>query len=636
MAGVASSNDTQSATSGFVPTLSSSRPVESRATASSTPPLGEPARIYQERLESRRRELLDCDRRVEMIANARLLLFVLGLVALIAAASTSFVPWWSLIPLALGFTFLVLLNGRLDRLAERARRAVAFHERGLARLEDRWTGTGPTGERYLDAAADHPYAADLDLFGNGSVFQWLCVARTRVGEQTLADWLLHPAPREVVIARQQAVAELAERLEFREDLALLGSDVRTGIEPGTLIRWAVEEPRLTQSWAPPLAALSSLATLVTLLAWMVGITGPSPFLTMALGLILFHRAFRARIAPAVESIETHARELELLAELLGRFEAETFQAPHLVTLQEKLKVEGHPPSERIARLSRLANLYANMRNALFAPLGGLLMWPLQFGFRIDAWRRESGPKVGEWLHALGELEALASLATARFENPEDPFPELVDPSQGPVFHAEGLGHPLIPRAINVRNDVNLGKPVSLMIVSGSNMSGKSTLLRSVGVAAVLAQTGGTVRARRLTLSPLVIGGTLRVQDSLQQGKSRFYAELTRVRQLVDLANGDRPLLFLLDELFSGTNSHDRRLGAEAVVRGLLDRGAIGFMTTHDLALAHLVEHLGDRAINVHFEDHLEDGKLVFDHIMKPGVVTKSNAIALMRAVGLNV
>lgn len=195
---------------------------------------------------------------------------------------------------------------------------------------------------------------------------------------------------------------------------------------------------------------------------------------------------------------------------------------------------------------------------------------------------------------------------------------------------------MIPRAINVRNDVNLGKPVTLMIVSGSNMSGKSTLLRSVGVAAVLAQTGGTVRARRLTLSPLVIGGTLRVQDSLQQGKSRFYAELTRVRQLVDLANGDRPLLFLLDELFSGTNSHDRRLGAEAVVRGLLDRGAIGFMTTHDLALAHLVEHLGDRAINVHFEDHLEDGKLVFDHIMKPGVVTKSNAIALMRAVGLNV
>lgn len=342
MAGVASSNDTQSATSGFVPTLSSSRPVESRATASSTPPLGEPARIYQERLESRRRELLDCDRRVEMIANARLLLFVLGLVALIAAASTSFVPWWSLIPLALGFTVLVLLNGRLDRLAERARRAVAFHERGLARLEDRWTGTGPTGERYLDAAADHPYAADLDLFGNGSVFQWLCVARTRVGEQTLADWLLHPAPREVVIARQQAVAELAERLEFREDLALLGSDVRTGIEPGTLIRWAVEEPRLTQSWAPPLAALSSLATLVTLLAWMVGITGPSPFLTMALGLILFHRAFRARIAPAVESIETHARELELLAELLGRFEAETFQAPHLVTLQGK--TEGRRPS----------------------------------------------------------------------------------------------------------------------------------------------------------------------------------------------------------------------------------------------------------------------------------------------------
>ena len=188
----------------------------------------------------------------------------------------------------------------------------------------------------------------------------------------------------------------------------------------------------------------------------------------------------------------------------------------------------------------------------------------------------------------------------------------------------------------MRNDVHLAADLAVLVISGSNMSGKSTLLRTVGVNAVLAQAGAPVRARRLRLSPLAVGTSMRIADSLQAGTSRFYAEIQRLRQIVDLAAGPRPLLFLLDEILHGTNSHDRRFGAEAIVRGLVQRGAIGLVTTHDLSLATIADALAPRAANVHFEDHLEDGRMTFDYQLRPGVVRKSNALELMRAVGLEV
>jgi DNA mismatch repair ATPase MutS len=253
---------------------------------------------------------------------------------------------------------------------------------------------------------------------------------------------------------------------------------------------------------------------------------------------------------------------------------------------------------------------------------------------LDRWRQTSGPAFAGWLAALGEIEALCALAAYSYECPDDPFPEITE--GGTVFVAEGLGHPLLPRARCVRNDLSLGDGVRVLIVSGSNMAGKSTLLRAAGVNAVLALAGATVRARRLRLSPLAVGATLRVQDSLQAGKSRFYAEVLRVRRLLGMARGEPPLLFLLDELFQGTSSTDRRAGAEAVVRQLAGAGAIGLVTTHDLALTEIAERLGGQAANVHFEDAFADGEITFDYRMRPGVVRHTNGLALLRAVGIEV
>jgi DNA mismatch repair ATPase MutS len=350
---------------------------------------------------------------------------------------------------------------------------------------------------------------------------------------------------------------------------------------------------------------------------------------------LFAYYLRPRVQHVIAGADVHARDLSLLAAVLERFEREQFTGGRLAALRRKIETDGHPASRQIARLHRLMELLDSRRNQFFAPIASLLLWGTQFAMAVERWRLHSGRHVGKWIAAIGELEALMSLASYLYERPADTLPEL-EPGPAPLFAADGLAHPLISVDRAVRNDIRLGNGVRILIVSGSNMSGKSTLLRSVGINTALAWAGAPVRARRLIVSPLAVGASIRVQDSLQDNRSRFYAEILRLKQIVALAEGEKPLLFLLDELLSGTNSHDRRIGAEAIVRTLAASGAVGLVTTHDLALAHIAETLPGAALNVHFEDHLEDGEIRFDYKMKPGVVQRSNALALMRAVGLEV
>jgi DNA mismatch repair ATPase MutS len=305
-----------------------------------------------------------------------------------------------------------------------------------------------------------------------------------------------------------------------------------------------------------------------------------------------------------------------------------------VALRARLDRDGLAPSAQLRRLARWQDLLESRRNVLFAPLALPLLWTTQIALAIEAWRRRVGPAVPEWLAAIGDFEALCALASYAYERPADVFPEIVEGHV--VFDAAGLGHPLIPAAACVRNDVQLDDGVQLLLLTGSNMSGKSTLLRAIGVNTVLARAGAPVCARTLRTAPFTLGASIRVQDSLEGGRSRFYAEISRLRQLMDLARERPPLLFLLDEVLHGTNSDDRRVGAEAVIRGLVERAAVGIVTSHDLALARIADDLAPRARNVHFEDHLEDGRIAFDYRLKDGVVRRSNALALMRAVGLEV
>jgi hypothetical protein len=548
---------------------------------------------------------------------------------------------WLLVPMGL-FVVLVLLHDGVVRRRRRAQRAVAFYEAAVSRLEGRWAGAGEAGDRFLSES--HPFAADLDVFGRGSLFELVCTARTRAGQETLAEWLRSPAAAgvepaqravpETVRARQAAVTELRERLDLREDLALSGEDVRAGVDSAVLRSWATAPPVVLPPSARAVSLALAVLNVLTGIAWAALGLGPRAFIVAVALAGAWALVVHARIEATLRAAERPGRELALLGALLARLERERFVSPLLVALRERLDSDGLPPSGQLRRLARLREYLDSRLNQLFAPVALLLLWSTQLALAIEAWRVRVGPRVPVWLDAVGELEALCALAGYAFEHPADPFPEIA--AEAPLFDGRGVGHPLLPAPDCVRNDVRLDSELRLLLVSGSNMSGKSTLLRTVGLNTVLALAGAPVRASSLRLSPLSVGASIRIQDSLQHGASRFYAEITRLRELVDLARDRPPLLFLLDEILHGTNSGDRRVGAEAIVRGLLQRGALGLVTTHDLALARIADELRPHARNVHFEDHLEAGRVAFDFRLKEGVVTRSNAIALMRAVGLDV
>ena len=584
-------------------------------------------RLRLSRLDSARQALARQDRR---FSYARLLTFAAG-AALLLAAWRALTPFWVVALPAVLFLMLVQRHDRVLRRLAAVVRSIGFYERGLARIEDRWVGTGEPGDRFRDDR--HLFANDLDLFGSGSLFELLSIARTRAGEETLAHWLKHPAPPDEIRARQEAVSELTSALDLRETLSLAGSDLRAVVNSDTLIRWAEGAAVLRRRWQRGVAtALTAMAVTAAVYALVTGDLGP--FLAVVAAEVVYSIPLRRSVQQALHAAEGPARDLDVLAHVVGCLERADLKTTRLTGLQGELNIGGMPASRAIRRLHFLVELHDWQHNQFFAPVAAAFLWGTHLAWAIESWRRAHGRHVRRWLTIVGEFEALSSLSAYRYEHPDDQWPEIVT---GPAqFEATRMGHPLIPAARAVPNDVRLSEETQLLVVSGSNMSGKSTLLRTIGVNAVLAHAGAPVRCAQLRLTPLALGATLRIQDSLQEGRSRFYAEITRIREVADLSTGPVPLLFLLDELFQGTNSHDRLIGAAGLLRSLLDRSAIGLITTHDLALTAIADDLAPRAVNAHFEDRFEGGEMRFDYRLRPGRVTRSNAIALMRAVGLDI
>ena len=608
-----------------------------------------PTAVYERRIAASREASERLGRWDAVIATARLLTFVVIVLIAILAVRGRVGAWWTTVP-GVVFGMLVAVHGRVISRRARLEATIELCQAGLERISDRWAGKGDAGATFQANAEGHLYAADLDLFGRGGLFELLSVARTPIGRATLAGWLNAPASAESVRARQEAVAELGPRVELRQDLALVATKIEQEVREEALMAWAGGQPTglpaALGAWRWGLALVAA-TTVVAAAFWASGLVGPWPTIGAFLVGAAMSRRLRDPVKQILAGLDHRTDELRTLSTLLSRIEREPFDAPALRALRQTLETDGLSPSRRVAQLRRLVDTVESRRNQIT----GFVMIPIQataqLAIAIETWRRAFGSAVVRWMATVGELEALSSLATFHFERPNYPFPVIEDDSNdarsdsaravtSPRFESEGLGHPLIPAALRIVNDVVIGGELRLILVSGSNMSGKSTLLRAVGVNAVLALSGAPVCARRLVISPLALGATLRINDSLQEGRSRFYAELLRLKQIVDRATGSPPVLFLLDEILHGTNSHDRRIGAEAIIRGLLKRGAAGLVTTHDLALAEVADALGTRAANVHFDDHLEGGVMSFDYRMKPGIVRKSNALELLRAIGLDV
>ncbi|HKV77690.1 MAG TPA: hypothetical protein VJP02_06105, partial [Candidatus Sulfotelmatobacter sp.] len=410
------------------------------------------------------------------LGNVRLFLAaVTAILAWTSFRSHLLSPWWLVAPIV-GFACIAYWHSQILRSRELAERSVAFYEQGLARIEDRWAGTGETGERFNDP--HHVYAADLDLFGNASLFQLLSAARTRIGEETLAQWLLSPSTVEEIAGRQAAIKELRSELDLREDLAVLGEDARVGVHPSELVTWAESPRQLRRSWMAWLAPALAGFALLGAIGWAVWDSSTLFVLAVTVEAI-FTYGLRKSLDPVLHGTEHAFRDLDLLAGVLQRLESHPFHGPQMQTLQRELLSSGVTAHQAIARLRTIVDLINSRHDMFVRIIDAPLMYTVQVAYAAERWRRTHGDAVRRWLAIVGEMEAMFSLAAYSFEHPSDPFPEII---KGPAaFEGDELGHPLLPAAVCVRNHLSINVPTRVLLVSGSNMSGKSTLLRAVGV-----------------------------------------------------------------------------------------------------------------------------------------------------------
>jgi len=594
----------------------------------------DPRAEYAQRREARRQIVSIQDRRHLQLGNAKLATLLAGAALAWLSLDKDFFSARWLLPIVVLYMALVIFHERAVRSRDRAQFSVAFYRQGLERIEDRWAGCGQPGERFRDAK--HPYSDDLDIFGRGCLFELLSSARTPMGEDRLAKWLRGPSSLTEVLERQALVVLLREKLDLREHLAITGEHLRAKLDPETLTGWAespsILPPGIVRWLAAALAFAAALA-----LGILLDTRNFLPLLIVLVPAAILRYKLRERARTVLDGVACNADGLVLFSLILERLEQEDLSSPHLQRFAESLKSKHQQASQLVRRLARIV-YWSDARHGLLGHMLDLpFVYAAQVAFAAEAWRRNYGSGMRGWIDATAEMEALLSVAAYSYEHPADQFAEFVDAASSPAF-LDGcdLGHPLIPASDCVRNSVRLDSHSPVLLVSGSNMSGKSTFLRTVGINAVLAMAGAPIRGKSLRLAPLSLGTRIRSSDSLQEGRSNFFAEVLRIRQVFDLAKEPPPALFLFDELLEGTNSVDRRIGAEGILRGLLACGALGIVTTHDLALTEIHPSLGSVVHNSHFQDYVEEGKMRFDYKLREGVVPRGNALELMRLIGLEV
>jgi hypothetical protein len=567
---------------------------------------------------------------VLVVAAAALLFMALGFLAV----SRRTVPLWYP-PLSLPVAAVSIRKYLRNRAAAlRFSRLAGWYRQGVARLQGSWAGNGVSGEEFSDA--NHVFERDLNLFGTGSLFELLCTTRTEMGRRRLASWLLAAPPLNETLARQEAIQELTARTSLREEVALLGKFQFEGANWETFEQWLESPAAPFRASARLLALLTSISLGILLLAGFDRALPWDGLLPWMAALGGFHAVYglvrREQTRAAIESLRLVGSEIGVFRRGLDLMGRQTFRSPMLNGLVRRV---GHGGAALCVRkLERLIRMLEQRNKEWFFLPSTVLLFATQVCMAVEHWRQKHRASLADWLDAWAEFEALNALAAYAYEHPENTYPQFT-PGRA-RFEGDALGHPLLPWNACVPNDVRLNDATRFYIVSGSNMSGKSTLLRAIGVNAVLALAGAPVRARSLRLSHFAICASISVGDSLLNGKSKFLAEVERMRQTIELAQGDRPVLFLIDEIFSGTNSRDRRVVAESVVRALTGYGAVGALSTHDLALTGMVEGTELRGCNVHMGCRDAGGPLDFDYLLKPGVTRESNALDIARMVGIPV
>ncbi|HLP42610.1 MAG TPA: MutS family DNA mismatch repair protein [Fibrobacteria bacterium] len=606
---------------------------------------GPAAGDYAARASAFRADLATLRRASSRLSNSRLAVFLVtcGLFLWLVMVNRAAPALLVLAAGVIAFAVLVVRHGRVvsrERLAESMAR---INEAGSLRMEGRWTRFPADGHEFVDDA--HPFSSDLDIFGPASLFQWIGAAQTRMGRERLRDRLAG-APRSVadIAVDQDSLRELASRLDWRQQFEAAGRFlVRGRGDEEPLLDWAEDRREIFSR--PLLAAGLRLLPLLSLcvMAWSWFVLRGSAGVLLPLFVQMAIAGWnRQKTGDLLGQVARRKEELETYLELLRLLGAGDFAAPGLKSLAAALRnPQGTQAWEAIRRLRGMVEWMETRRNPILHFLvNTLLLWDIQWLWAFRRWRAENGPSLRAWLSAVAEAETLASLAAIPFENPDWAWPEVREDGERdaaaapPLLDAEAMGHPLLPADKRVCNSLRIARPGEALIVTGSNMSGKSTLLRTVGINLVLAYAGAPVCAVAFRCRRVELRTCMRLRDDLEQGISSFHAELLRVKGIVEAAKAGGPVLYLVDEIFRGTNSRDRHEGAMAVLRRLHALGAAGLVSTHDLELARLEALEPAHFRNVHFQESWEDGAIRFDYRLREGVSTTTNAIHLIRMAGL--
>lgn len=594
-----------------------------------------PAEEYGRRCEEYRQKEAVLEKKANSLSNCRFFVFFGGLAAVVIlyVYKQAFLAAGTGLAALILFIYMVSVHRRMIKEKQYASLLYKINTQGSMRTADAWKSFDDKGEEFF--TGDHPYAEDLDLFGKGSLFQYINTAHTYLGRKALRDLLVQP-PDEVedIYRRQEAVRELGAKLDWRQRLEAESMTAGTcAHDPQPLLEWGrqVEHRYLSFAYTCLRFGLPALSLILSLLSWLTpvvpeiyGIAGWGiQFVIVLLG----SRKWTAAFAVA----EGFHGDIRAYYRMLQVFEDETFTTPiieqHRVSLRDAYN---HSAYRQVQKLSALCETIYGRRNVYYFIWDIITLSDLHILASLNRWKQQSGKQLEHWMQVLGELEAWSSLSLLRFDHPDWTMPVFEGKRE---LHALQMGHPLLGKA-GVRNSVVLDEAHPAMLITGSNMSGKSTLLRTAGINLVLAYAGAPVCAEQFYCGRMEIYTCMRISDNLEKNISSFYAEILRIKSIVQAAEQGREVFYLLDEIFKGTNSMDRHLGAKMLVQKLLQRKTLGMISTHDLELGELEQESGGKVVNHHFREYYEDGEIRFDYHMRSGVSTTRNARYLMKLAGI--
>lgn len=588
---------------------------------------------YEERIQKFKTKAAEYGVQHSRLSWGRTLLFLFFLIGIVYFANqqNGDALFTTILIFVIAFPFLVKYHNQLKKKRFHIDSLLKINEEEMARLAGNLKGM-ENGEKFGDL--QHPYLGDLDIFGEHSLYQLINRASTYKGKAMLAQWLKHPARREEILSRQEAVQELKQQLEWRQDFQAYGSVAKENEEDtDTLLRW-VEEPVALEK-----RRLYKLAMFIMPLITLTGIImyffadGNAYWPISAIfinGIILWSTAEKSSLTHKKTSSSIGA--LQAYRAMIRKVEATDFKQIRLQKLKAHFEHEGTQASKEISKLEYILDNFNARANIFYHIFNIVLLLDVFWLLRADQWKTNLKGDIGRWFDSISELEVLNSIAGFAFSHPEYISPQISEENY--VFEAEALGHCLISAKNRVNNNFSMQGKGTVCIITGSNMSGKSTFLRTVGVNIVLALMGAPVCAKKLTTSVMQVFTSMRTQDSLEESVSSFYAELKRLKQLLQmLETSELPVMFMLDEILKGTNSQDRHNGAASLIKQLSKLPAFGFVSTHDLELGRMEESLSS-VINYSFTSSIEQDEIYFDYTIHKGICKSFNASKLMAKMGI--